>query len=386
MKTDILRVALFTPGPASMWGLPLLLWGPPGVAKSAMLRQLAHEYGMPFEVLSPACRGEGAFGVTPVPADGRMTYPRPDWTDKFEKEGRGIVFVDEINLAATHYAGALLGLLSDRVLGSYQLPKGVRVVAAANDISIAAASGGWDLSAPAANRVGHLDWPCPDIKAWSDWLLGADGDADGIDAADEELRVMSAWPQAWSAARGAVAGFLSAHSTHLHAMPQSGSPELSKSWPSPRTWEYAARAMAAARVYGLADVVRDEFFSAFVGTGAAGEFFTWYAKANLPNSADLLDGRVEWKHSPARLDVTMAVFGSAVGVCLDTADAALRRKRAEKMWALLAQAADSAPDLIVIPAKQLVQAKLLTSAVKVLGKLNAVLKAANITAPEDVAA
>lgn len=163
MKTNLLRAALFTPISEERWGLPLLLWGNPGVAKSAILRQLAREYGLPIEVLSPASRGEGAFGVTPVPDGGRMTYPRPDWTDKFEEAKRGIVFVDEINLAATHFAGALLGLLQDRVLGSYQLPPGVRVVAAANPIDLAAASGGWDLSAPAANRVGHLEPPCAEI-------------------------------------------------------------------------------------------------------------------------------------------------------------------------------------------------------------------------------
>ena len=38
MKTRLLRAALFTPGPRNIWGLPLLLWGLPGVAKSAILR------------------------------------------------------------------------------------------------------------------------------------------------------------------------------------------------------------------------------------------------------------------------------------------------------------------------------------------------------------
>lgn len=380
MKTNLLRAALFTPGPNRMWGLPIMLWGLPGVAKTAILRQLSARYGMPIEVLSPACRGEGAFGVTPVPADGRMTYPRPDWTDKFEEIKRGIVFVDEMNLAATHYKGALLGLLADRVLGSYQLPPGVRIVAAANPIDIAAASGGWDLSAPEANRVGHLDWPCPDVKAWTDWLLGSGGDdeEDQINPYEEECRVLAAWPKAWGEARAIVSGFLSAHSTHIHAMPAGGSADMSKAWPSPRSWEYATRAMASATANDLTEIERDEFIGAFVGSGAAGELLTWWAKANLPDSALLLDGKIKWKHNPARLDVTMAVFGSAVAVCASTADAALRKKRAEAMWELLAQAAETAPDLIVTPAKTLVKAKLFTNAVKVLSKLNVVLEAANI--------
>lgn len=378
MKTNIIRAALFTPMSSNFWGLPVLLWGAPGVAKSAIMRQLAAEFQMPIEVLSPACRGEGAFGVTPVPQDGKMTYPAPDWISKFEKAGRGIVFVDEINLAATHYAGALLGLLSDRVLGSYQLPPGVRIVAAANPIDIAAASGGWDLSAPAANRVGHLDWPCPDVKAWTDWLLGTEEVVAGVDAADTEASVLAAWPAAWGRARGSIAGFLSAHSTHLHAMPAAGSGEMSKAWPSPRSWEYAARALAASSIFGLTDAERDEFTSAFVGNGAAGEFFTWYEKANLPDSFALLDGRVEWKHRPARLDVTMAVFSSAVGACVGTAEPELRKKRAEKMWALLSQAVDTAPDLVVNPAKVLAQAKLVGSSVKVASRLLPILEAANI--------
>lgn len=386
MKINILRVALFTPGPDGTWGLPLLAWGMPGVAKSAIWRGLARNYGMHIEVLSPACRGEGAFGVTPVPADGRMTYPRPDWTDKFEKAKRGIVFIDEINLAATHYAGALLGLLQDRVLGSYRLPPGVRIAAAANPIDIAAASGGWDLSAPAANRVGHLEWPCPDVKTWTDWLLAHDVSDDVIDAEDEEARVMAAWPAAFGKARGAIAGYISAHSSSLHAMPAAGSPDTSKAWPSPRTWEYAARALGAAIVYQMPEVERDEFVGCFVGEGAAGEFFEWFKRANLPNSADLLDGHITWKYSYDRLDIATAVFASTVGVCIGTTDAVSRKKRGEAMWALLAQAVDTAPDVVVNPAKQLARAAIFPRSMKAIAKMTSVLEAANITFTEEAAA
>jgi len=362
------------------WGLPILLWGLPGVAKSAILRWLAEEYNMPIEVLSPAARGEGAFGVTPVPGEGgRMTYPRPDWTDKFDKGQRGIVFIDEINLAATHYAGALLGLLQDRILGSYCLGPNVRIFAAANPIELAAASGGWDLSAPAANRVGHLEWPCPDVQAWTDWFFSDDEVAkEFTNAEGEEKRVMTLWPAAWGKARGMVAGFLATNSTHLHAMPKDGSAQTSKAWPSPRSWEYAARALASAEVHDLSEVERDEFVGAFVGQGSAGEFFTWYTQANLPDSADLLDGKVSWKHKASRLDITTAVFGSAVAVCCSTRDPAQRKTRGERMWDLLAQASESSPDLIVTAAKILVGVKIFTGAIKTLSKLKPILKAAGV--------
>jgi len=381
VKTNLLRAAFFTPGPQGRWGLPLLLWGLPGVAKSAILRQIAAEYNVPIEVLSPAARGEGAFGVTPVPEGGRMTYPRPDWTDKFVEAGRGIVFVDEINLAATHFAGALLGLLQDRVLGSYRFGPGIRIFGAANPIDIAAASGGWDLSAPAANRVGHIDWPAPTAAEWSDWLLGEDGAVTEVaDPVAEELRVMALWPEAWGRARGIVTGFLSAHGTHLCALPKNGSAETSKAWPSPRTWEMAARALASADVHDLTEAERDEFVGAFVGEGAAGEIMEWLRSANLPDSADLLDGKLKrpWTINKARLDVTMAVFGSAVSCVVGTTDAMLKKRRAEALWALLAQASESAPDLIVTPARVLVREKLFAGAIGVLGKLNSVLEAAKI--------
>ncbi len=378
MKTNIVRVALFTPGPGGTWGLPLLLWGLPGVAKTAILRQLAAEYGLPIETLSPAARGEGAFGVTPVPAGGRMTYPRPDWTDRFEEAGRGIVFVDEINLAASHYAGALLGLLSERVLGSYQFPPGVRVMAAANPPSIAAASGGWDLSAPAANRVGHLDWESPKVEEWVDWLFSDDDDPLRIDAAEEEDRILHAWPDAWARARGAVAGFLGACQTHMHAMPAPGSEDTSRAWPSPRTWEYATRALASSSIYQLPEAERESLVCAFVGGGAGGEFFEWLKKASLPNSADLLDGKIEWHHIPSRLDISQAVYSSAVAVCVSTEEDVLRRRRAAVMWELLAQAVSTTPDIIVPHAKTLVRAKLFQHAVKVVSKIGGVLAAAGI--------
>ena len=135
---NILRAALFTPTGNGEWGLPMLAWSAPGMAKSAKIEDLAASCDLPCEVLSPGERGEGGFGVVPVPkygADGRtpetLSYPAPDWTERF-KEGRGIVFVDELTTAPPAVQPAMLGLVLRKRIGATVLPPGVRVIAAAN--------------------------------------------------------------------------------------------------------------------------------------------------------------------------------------------------------------------------------------------------------------
>ena len=48
--TRILHASLFTPGLNHCWGLPLILIGKPGTAKSALIVQKALEAGLPTRV------------------------------------------------------------------------------------------------------------------------------------------------------------------------------------------------------------------------------------------------------------------------------------------------------------------------------------------------
>jgi MoxR-like ATPase len=325
----IMRAALFTPT-RSGWGLPLLFWGPPGVGKSDIIEGVAASHGFPCEVLSPGERGEGAFGVTPMPdADGYISYPPPRWSAQFTSEAGGLVFLDEINTAPPAIQAAMMGLLLKRRIGGSVLDGRTRMMGAANDVADSA--GGWDLAPPVANRLGHLPWEAPSESEWTDWLMASDeGVQSSTPAEQQEKAVMAAWNESWSRQRGLVAGFIRSKPDALHKQPPTGSPEASKAWPSHRSWEFATRALASAKVNGLTEADGDMFAAAFVGSGIIGELITYRAAADLPDPTALLDGRIKWKPDFKRLDRTYAVLGSTTSIMMGDVDAAGTAAKAKK--------------------------------------------------------
>jgi hypothetical protein len=354
-RDKIIHAALFTPTSYG-WGLPLLFWASPGCGKSAILEAIARKVGLPMEVLSPGERGEGAFGVTPVPSpDGKiMTYPPPDWTGNMVNGG--IVFLDELSTAPPALQPPILGLALSRRIGGSYLGKRVRILAAANPTEEAA--GGWDLAPPLANRFGHLPWIMPDPEEWANWLLGSvDAEVvETINALDEEKRVIASWDEPWAETRGLVAAFIRSRGELLHKQPGIGHPDSSRAWPSHRTWEMAARAYTAASVHGMTAAERDEFTGAFVGMGAVSELVSFAKKNDLPKPLDVLEGRVKFEHSSKRLDRTFAVMSSCSAlVCSESmkADPKRQKELVNSFFEIIAEVADEAIDLVYPATKQI---------------------------------
>jgi len=427
MQSDIIKAAVFTPLRGGFWGLPLLCWGEPGTAKTAVIEMLAGMFGMPCETLSPSERGEGAFGCVPVPSmaiddlsylgalsqrltdllggksklsfeaahaqalrelprpDMVLNYPRPEWTNKFMATGRGIVFVDEATSTPPALQAPLMGLILARRIGGFVLPKGVRVLSAANPVELAA--GGFDLAAPVANRLGHIDFTKPTAEEHVQFMLRGDdtgNDAEvKINAIDEEARVMAAWGNAWAKAVGLETSFITKRPGLKNVCPKAGDPKASRAWPSDRTWEMATRALASADVHGLSQTETEVFVEAFIGAGTAGELFTFMADQDLPDPAKLLDGTETFAHKATRIDRTVAVLGACAA--LVTPKAADKRKdRAAAFWGLLEKMAEGSKadlDIIVPAVHALIEADLhvMVEASKPLAKIQPVLRAAGIT-------
>ena len=140
--------------------LPVLLWGEPGIGKSATLQQLAAGLDTPLETVIASVHEPSDFAGLPIvgdnPAVDGVPMAPPDWAVRLARTGRGLLFFDELSSAPPAVQAALLRVVLERRVGSLQLPEQVRIVAAANPPSSAA--DGWHLSPPLANRFVHLQW------------------------------------------------------------------------------------------------------------------------------------------------------------------------------------------------------------------------------------
>lgn len=263
----------------------------------------------------------------------------PDWAVRLVREGRGLLFLDELSTAPPAVQAALLRLVLERRVGALTLPPGVRIVAAANPR--ASAADGWELSAPLANRFVHLRWT-HEHEVVVRGLGGTWPRATLPRLAPERL------PDAVDHARRAVCGLLGSRPTLVHRLPgeetRRGGP-----WPSPRSWDMTLRLIAFATVAGSSRDVLSLLVRGTVGDGPGFELLAWLDRMDLPDPEDLL-ADPSGAPLPERGDRRQAALEGVVAAVRERP----ARERWDAAWALLARAAETGPpDLVVVPATTL---------------------------------
>ncbi|MGV9278406.1 AAA family ATPase [Streptomyces griseosporeus] len=323
--------------------LPVLLWGEPGIGKTAALTQLAEELELPLTTVIASVHEPSDFAGLPVvgddPATQGVPMAPPDWAVRLVRAGRGLLFLDELSTAPPAVQAALLRLVLERRVGALELPPGVRIVAAANPRSSAA--DGWELTAPLANRFVHLRW-----------------------AHDHEVVVRGlggTWPRATlprldperlaeavDLARRAVTGLLAVRPALVHRLPGNDT-QRGGAWPSPRSWEATVRLIAFATAAGSSRDVLSLLVRGAVGDGPGLELLAALDRMDLPDPEDLLADPAG-AELPERGDLRQAALDGVVAAVRARPD----RARWDAAWALLVRALETgAPDLVVVPATTL---------------------------------
>ena len=227
--------------------LSVMIWGPPGIGKSSVVAQVADGAGMQLIDLRLSQLAPTDLRGLPV-ADHDAGVARWYPPEFLPREGRGILFLDEINMAPPSLQGIAQQLVLDRRVGSYCVPDGWFIWAAGNRKEDYASV--FDMPSPLANRFVHFNVG-PDFDSFKAWAM-----RNGIDES--------------------VVAFLAYRPNLLHKMDAQ-----QPAWPSPRAWSMASTLHGA----GL-DI------APAVGLAAAIEFQSYLAlMANLPDMGVILGGK-----------------------------------------------------------------------------------------------
>ncbi|WP_043632129.1 AAA family ATPase [Nonomuraea candida] len=352
--------------------LPVILWGAPGTGKTSAVLALGARLGLPVEVVVGSIREPSDFAGLPVLRDGGTWFAPPRWAERLASSGTGILFLDELTTAPPAVQAAMLRVVLERAVGDLVLPPSVRIVAAANPPEQAA--DGWDLSAPLANRFIHLDWK---VSAES----VAEGFTGGFPA--PSVTAVDLRDGAVRRARALVGAFLRVRPELVLAVPDGPA----RAWPSPRTWELAATALActftttpgpapatagpsdasgpergravsagtgelergraASAGTGELERVRAELVVGAVGEAAGFELLSWLRDLDLPDPATLLADPAA--PLPDRVDRVHAVLGSVVAYV--TADGSADAW--QRAWTVIGRVARRTPDVAAGAARSL---------------------------------
>ncbi|MDW8069757.1 MAG: ATP-binding protein [Anaerolineae bacterium] len=323
--------------------VPTLVWGPPGVGKTAMIEALAEEAGA--VLLVPHVRAPEDMAVpVPVHRDGEVAEVRVVPTSAFAEAVRAaqagrpaIVFLDELNTLSAATMAAALRFLDSGRLGDTRLPENVWRVGAANPPEMSA--GGRWLPPPAANRLIHLEY-IPSAQEWAEGILTGWGRGWNPDS------------QSWALVRGLLAAFMRARPELLLRVP-SDPVEASGPWPSPRSWTMGGRAMSALLDDGASLVEAAVILEAAVGPGPAAEFISWVRDLDLPDPEMLLDqpSLFDWAGHPA--DRCFAALSGVVAYAVSRPDFQDTWKKA---WRLVGHVFAIRKDVAIVAARPLAQA------------------------------
>jgi hypothetical protein len=221
-----------------------MVWGPPGIGKSSIVAQTARAHDMEIIDLRLSQLAPTDLRGLPVAENGVSRWYPPEF---LPREGKGILFLDELNLAPPVMQGMAQQLILDRRVGSYSVPDNWFIWAAGNRKEDRAAV--FDMPAPLANRFIHLTVD-PDFESFKAYALTRE--------IHEQLLA-----------------FLSFRPALLHKLdPQQ------PAWPSPRSWMIANDLYKA----GL-DI------ATVIGAGAAAELSSFVALyQQMPDVSRILQG------------------------------------------------------------------------------------------------
>ena len=272
----------------------VFLWGPPGIGKSAAVRQIAdniekatgkktHVTDIRLLLFSPIeLRG------VPVPdAEREFTkWLRPKLFDlSADEDVVNLLFLDELSAAPPAVQAAAYQITLDRTVGEHSLPDNTIVIAAGNRVTDRSVA--YQMPKALANRLMHFEIKV-DFESFREWAV--------------KMRL-----------HPLVLGYLSFDSSKLYQETDADD----KAFPTPRSWKFVSDVLKASGAKLPSDI--HPMIAGCVGLGAALEFEGWCrVYQTLPDIDEIFDGR--GGDCPRQPDVMCALISSLTSRILEDPD------------------------------------------------------------------
>lgn len=254
--------------------VPPQLWGPPGIGKSSIVRQVASKLGMSLiDMRLVQMSSVDLRGIPSVDRENGWTewYP-PKELPREDRDGpRGILFFDEICNAPREVQSAALQIFLDRRLGNYILPSGWVPVGASNRPEDKA--GTYSMLSSLANRMAHIPVYSKMPSLHVEFEVAVDVDK---------------WKE-WAYEAGVheyVISFLSKRNDMIYK--STGQ----MAYPTPRSWEYVSKLLKANPDVKIEDPDMRTAIAGCIGEGPAVDFVTFSKVASqVPDLDDIFSGK-----------------------------------------------------------------------------------------------
>ena len=268
---------------------PIFLWGPPGIGKSDIVKQISDSFSNShlIDIRLSLWEPTDIKGIPYFDSNsGTMVWGAPSElpSEEFAAQYDNIVlFLDEMNSAAPSVQAAAYQLILNRKVGTYKLPDNVMIVAAGNREADKGVT--YRMPAPLANRFIHLEL----AVSFDDWFSWAVDNSQHKD----------------------VVGYLTFAKKDLYDFdPKSPS----RSFATPRSWSFVSELLED----NLPETTMTDLVSGAIGEGLAVKFMAHRKVASsMPNPSDILDGKVKELNTKE----ISAMYSLTVSLCYELREA-----------------------------------------------------------------
>lgn len=142
---------------------PVFIWGPPGIGKSSLVEQFAHQLGLDcVALLGSQLAPEDLIGIPKIEGAVSRFYP----PSMIVRAREFVLFIDELNIASQEIQKAFYSLILDKRIGEYHLPAGSIIIGAGNRAHDAALAR--QMPSALVNRMVHVHLKAS-AREWLAW-------------------------------------------------------------------------------------------------------------------------------------------------------------------------------------------------------------------------